>query len=109
MAARTTGGRARLPARLALAAASVVLALGLLEAGSRTFRTFEGPLQPLRIGHLEFFGRHDPLLFWRLRPDIATDDGPCGSTGTACAGPIWQRSHPGSSGSLAQPLGPRSA
>ena len=95
MGARTTGGRARLLARFGLAAASVVLALGLLEAGSRIFRTFEGPLQPLRIGHLEFFGRHDPLLFWRLRPGIATDDGAVRINGHGLRGPDLSAKPPG--------------
>jgi len=75
MPGRTTLGGRGLTARLALATGSMVLALGLLEAGSRVLGTFEGPLQPLRVGHLELFGRHDPLLFWRLRPEATAPDG----------------------------------
>ena len=71
-AGRRSGG---LSARLALALASSALVLVLLEVGSYLFGAFEGPLQPLRVGHIQMFGRHDPLLFWSLRLLAEAPDG----------------------------------
>lgn len=59
----------------ALALATTLLTLILLEAGSHLFGIFHGPLQPLRVGNLQFYGRHDPLLFWSLEPRAHADDG----------------------------------
>jgi lysophospholipase L1-like esterase len=71
----TALGARRLAPRLALALASSVLVLVVLEAGSHLIGSFEGPLQPLRVGHIEMYGRHDPLLFWSLRPHAESPGG----------------------------------
>jgi lysophospholipase L1-like esterase len=68
------GGRDLL-VKLVLAVASSTLVLVLLEAGSHLFGKFEVPLQPLRIGNIQIFGHHDPLLFWSLRPHAKAPDG----------------------------------
>jgi lysophospholipase L1-like esterase len=59
----------------ALALGTTLLILILLEAGSHLFGVFHGPLQPLRVGNIQFYGRHDPLLFWSLTPGASTEDG----------------------------------
>jgi len=58
-----------------LALASTVLTLALVEAGSYLFGAFQGPLQPLRVGNIQLYGRHDPLLFWSFEPGAQADDG----------------------------------
>jgi lysophospholipase L1-like esterase len=75
MTATRAGRPGGLSARLALALASSALVLVLLEAGSHLVGSFEGPLQPLRVGHIQMYGRHDPLLFWSLRPHARAPDG----------------------------------
>ena len=61
--------------KLTLAAIAVSLFLALLEAGSRVVGTFAGPTQPLQVGSIQLYGRHDPLLFWSLRPGAEAPDG----------------------------------
>jgi lysophospholipase L1-like esterase len=58
-----------------LAVASTLLALGLLEAISRLVADFSSPLQPLRVGAIQLYGRHDPLLFWSLSPGARDAEG----------------------------------
>jgi lysophospholipase L1-like esterase len=49
--------------------------VAILEAGSYVLGTFPGPENPLRGGNITAFGRHDPLLFWSLRPHALGPDG----------------------------------
>ena len=72
---------------LALAALSPALLLLLLEAVSYLFGSFESPLQPLRVGSIQVFGRHDPLLFWALRPHAMGPDGTRWINGAGLRGP----------------------
>ncbi len=68
-------GRRGLWARALLACAALGLTLGGLEAGSRLFGHFEGPLQPLPVGNIRLYGQHDPDLFWSLRPGAVDPSG----------------------------------
>ena len=64
-----------------------LLGLGLLDVASSRVRTFEGPHNPLRGGAITRFGRHDPLLFWSLRPNVRSRDGKLSTNRLGLRGP----------------------
>lgn len=68
MAPRVASGGRSPWAAPALAIVTTFLTLALLEAGSYLLGDFEAPVQPLQVGNLKLYGRHDPLLFWSLKP-----------------------------------------
>jgi len=61
--------------RFGVPVVAAVLTLVAVEAGSYLFGRFDGPRQPLRVGNIQFFGQHDDLLFWKLRPGATGPDG----------------------------------
>ncbi len=67
--------RRRTAFKLILAALSVVLTLGVIEAASYLFGTFGGPDQPVQGSNIRIYGQHDPELFWSLRPLAESPDG----------------------------------
>ena len=65
----------RLWQRVVLALAAGIGTLLLLEALSWLGGRLDGPLQPLQVGSLQLYGRHDPLLFWSLDPGTHGEHG----------------------------------
>ncbi len=64
--------------KLALAAASVVLAVGAAEVGARSLGNFEGHVDPLDAGDMGYYAevrQYDPLLFWSLTPGGVDSNG----------------------------------
>jgi lysophospholipase L1-like esterase len=63
--------------KLALACASALVLLGAVEVSARVLGDFAGPTDPLITGvegYFDDFRRHDPLLFWSLRPGVWGED-----------------------------------
>ena len=59
------------------------------------FGVFEGPLLPLRVGDIQLYGRHDPLLFWSLKPGAQAADGTIWVNQQGLRGPEVGHKQPG--------------
>lgn len=82
-------------ARPALTLAATVLTIATLETCSYLFGVFDGPLQPLRVGNIQIYGRHDPLLFWSLAPGARAEDGRLWINAQGFRGPELGQKEPG--------------
>lgn len=80
---------------LGVAMASLVIFLLLLEWSSYLFGRFEGSENPVRGGFIQLIGRHDPLLFWSLRPNFVDETGRIRTNSLGLRGGEIPESEPG--------------
>jgi len=67
--------RTKLVPKLLVSLATIVGLVALAEGGSYLWGSFAGRSSPLRTAFIQGLSQHDPVLFWRLRPDADSEDG----------------------------------